>query len=63
VLPRRADNLDFYRADLLLAGLGGTAGILLGLAATAGYAVAPQSPPPSSGTAIGAGLGTALGQC
>src|SRR5215475_6232083 len=50
---------QFPTEALLLAGLGAAAGILLGLAATAGYTTATAQPTAILATAVWAGLGAA----
>ena len=51
---------QFLTEALLLAGLGAAAGILLGVAATAGYTTATAQPTAILATAVWAGLGAAL---
>ena len=51
---------QFPTEALLLAGLGAAAGILLGVAATAGYTTATAQPTAILATAVWAGLGAAL---
>jgi putative ABC transport system permease protein len=54
-------GLQFLTESLLLSALGGVAGILLGAAATAGYAAARGQPTVVPAVSVAAGLGIALG--
>ncbi len=52
---------QFLTESLLLSAFGGTAGVLLGAAATAGYAVTTGQPAVLPGAAVAAGIGVAIG--
>jgi putative ABC transport system permease protein len=58
---RRNVATQFLVESLLLSGLGGLAGVLLGAAATAGYAIAAGQPVVVPLIAVAAGLGVAVG--
>ena len=51
---------QFLAESLLLSALGGAAGVLLGVAATAGYAIAAGQPAVVPAVAVAGGLGVAL---
>jgi putative ABC transport system permease protein len=58
---RRHVGIQFLAESLLLSSLGGVAGVLLGAAATVGYAVASGQPAVVPANAVAAGLGVAVG--
>jgi len=58
---RRRVGLQFLTESVLLSALGGTAGVLAGAAATAGYAVASGQPVVVPAVSVAVGLGIALG--
>lgn len=58
---RRHVGVQFLTESLLLAALGGLAGVLLGAAATAGYAMATHQPAVVPAVAVAVGLGVAVG--
>ena len=58
---RRRVGLQFLTESVLLSAVGGTAGVLAGAAATAGYAVASGQPAVVPAVSVAAGLGIALG--
>ncbi|HEX6526929.1 MAG TPA: ABC transporter permease [Streptosporangiaceae bacterium] len=58
---RRHVGLQFLTESLLLAVLGGAAGVLLGSAVTAGYALASRQPLVVPAGAVAAGAGVAIG--
>ena len=58
---RRHVGTQFLMESLLLSALGGVAGVLLGAAATAGYAIAARQPAVVPWIAVLAGFGVAIG--
>jgi putative ABC transport system permease protein len=58
---RRQVGLQFLTESVLLSCAGGVAGVLLGAAATAGYAVASAQPVVVPAASVALGLGIALG--
>jgi putative ABC transport system permease protein len=58
---RRHVGTQFLMESLLLSALGGVAGVLLGVAATAGYAIATRQPVVVPLVAVLAGFGVAVG--
>ena len=58
---RRRVGLQFLTESVLLSAVGGTAGVLAGAAATAGYAVASGQPAVVPAVSVALGLGIALG--
>jgi len=58
---RRQVGLQFLTESVLLSALGGVAGVLLGAAATAGYATSSAQPTMVPATSVAIGLGVALG--
>jgi putative ABC transport system permease protein len=58
---RRHVSLQFLTESVLLSGIGGAAGVLLGAAATVGYAIATRQPAVVPALAVAAGLGVAVG--
>ena len=58
---RRHVSIQFLTESVLLSGIGGAAGVLLGAAATAGYAIATSQPAVVPAVAVAAGLGIAVG--
>jgi putative ABC transport system permease protein len=58
---RRQVGLQFLTESVLLSALGGVAGVLLGAAATAGYAISSGQPAVVPAAAVAAGIGVALG--
>jgi putative ABC transport system permease protein len=58
---RRQVGLQFLTESVLLSALGGVAGVLLGAAATAGYAISSAQPTMVPATSVAIGLGVALG--
>ena len=54
-------GLQFLTESLLLSTFGGVAGVLLGAAATAGYAISSAQPTVVPATSVAIGLGVALG--
>jgi putative ABC transport system permease protein len=57
---RRHVGAQFFAESLLLSALGGVTGVLLGAAATAGYAVARNQPAVVPAAAVAGGIGVAL---
>jgi putative ABC transport system permease protein len=57
---RRHVATQFLVESVLLSALGGVAGVMLGAAATAGYAIATGQPAVVPGIAVAAGLGVAV---
>lgn len=58
---RRHVGAQFFAESLLLSAFGGGSGVLLGAAATAGYAVARGQPAVVPALAVAGGIGVALG--
>jgi putative ABC transport system permease protein len=58
---RRQVGAQFFAESLLLSAFGGVSGVLLGAAATAGYAVARGQPAVVPAPAVAGGIGIALG--
>jgi putative ABC transport system permease protein len=58
---RRHVGIQLLAESLLLSSLGGVAGVLLGAAATVGYAVSSGQPAVVPASAVAAGLGVAVG--
>jgi putative ABC transport system permease protein len=58
---RRRVGVQFLTESVLLSALGGTAGVLAGAAATAGYAVASHQPAVVPPVSVALGLGIAIG--
>ena len=58
---RRQVGLQFLTESVILSALGGVAGVLLGAAATAGYAISAGQPTVVPGTSVALGIGVALG--
>jgi putative ABC transport system permease protein len=58
---RRHVGIQFLAESVLLSALGGVAGVLLGAAATVGYAIAASQPVVVPAVAVAAGLAVAIG--